>query len=117
MEPVSTVILGLITSVIYSCGEKGVKATVDMIKSKLRTVITDEDSLDKLSERAVQLEDEHNLETANKFTINQILLNDVALIDFIEMIPNEGVAKQKIGELNQYHYGNGDIVTGDKIVK
>ncbi|QCP62355.1 hypothetical protein [Pantoea sp. SO10] len=106
MDPITTAILA---RGIYDLLQSSLSYTKDTLKEKLREFIVDEKKADEAAEKIEEL----NLnEDMSQKAIEKKINSDPELLDILKSI-----AKENNVNVNQYHFGTGDNVARDKIVK
>lgn len=108
---IESVAAGVIANVVYECTKKGVSLTKDFLVRELaKAVNDDQQKLEKIAEELVKLDQSEELEDLNEKVIIKRMEKYPELVSSINSIKQENFQNTT----NQYHYGNGDNVGGDK---
>ncbi|ORM90762.1 GapS6a family protein [Pantoea septica] len=106
MEPITTAILA---RGIYDLIQASVSWSKDALKEKLRTFINDETKIEELAQKIEKIEVNEDM---SEKAIEKKLVIDPEILEIIKSIKDE----EKVS-VKQQHFGSGDNVGRDKIVK
>ncbi|WP_136247577.1 GapS6a family protein [Halomonas borealis] len=108
---VESVAAGVVANVVYECTKKGLSLSKDyLVKELAKAVKDDQQKLEYIAEELVKLDKSEDLEDLSEKGIIKRMEKCPELVEALNSIKQENV--QHI--TNQYHYGNGDNVGGDK---
>jgi len=106
MEPITTAILA---RGIYDLIQASVSWSKDALKEKLRTFINDETKVEELAQKIEKIDVNEDM---SQKAIEKKLMIDPEILEIIRSIKDE----EKVN-VKQQHFGSGDNVARDKIVK
>ncbi|MBY6031035.1 hypothetical protein KUV41_16880 [Halomonas sp. DP8Y7-1] len=108
---IESVAAGVVANLVYECTKKGVSLTKDFLVRELaKAVDDDQQKLEKIAEELIKLDQSEELEDLSEKGIRKRMEKYPELVKTLNNIKQENVKNIT----NQYHYGNGDNVGGDK---
>ncbi|MDR9468871.1 hypothetical protein [Marinospirillum sp.] len=102
---------GVVANLVYESTKKGISLTKDyLMKELIQSVDSDQKNLEYIAEQLIKLDQSEELEDLSKKGIIKKINKCHELAKALNSIKQESVKNT----INQYHYGTGDNVGGDK---
>lgn len=100
----------ILSGIVYDCIKKGIKISADKLKERLRNWLIEDDLALLLSNELneLQLDDE-----MSEIAIERKISSSGKLLNLVNNVNKSN----KNNNISQVHYGTGDNVGGDKIVR
>ncbi|WP_235042172.1 GapS6a family protein [Vreelandella profundi] len=109
---IESVVAGVVANIVYESTKKGLSLTKAYFVSELAKAVNEEQGkLDHIADELVKLDQSVDLEDLSEKGIIKRMEESPELVKALNNIKTENVGNT----INQYHYGSGDNVGGDKI--
>tara|TARA_A100001391_G_scaffold205156_1_gene203811 strand:+ start:138 stop:476 length:339 start_codon:yes stop_codon:yes gene_type:complete len=108
---IESVVAGVVANVVYECTKKGLSLSKDyLVKELAKEVNENQQKLEYIAEELINLDKKEDLEDLSERGIIKRMEKCPELVEVLNSVKQENV--QHI--INQYHYGTGDNVGGNK---
>ncbi|MGP9656068.1 hypothetical protein [Halomonas sp. AOP35-4E-18] len=108
---IESVVAGVVANIVYESTKKGLSLTKAYLVNELAKAVNDDQKkLDHIADELVKLDTSEELEDLSEKGIIKRMEKYPELVNALNTIKQENVQKTT----NQYHFGSGDNVAGDK---
>ncbi|KAA0014278.1 hypothetical protein F0A17_01055 [Billgrantia pellis] len=108
---IDSVVAGVVANIVCETTKKGFSLTKDyLVRELAKAIKADQAKLEHVADEIVKIDQREDLEELNEKGVIKRMSKYPELVELLNTIKQENV--QNI--TNQYHFGNGDNVGGDK---